>query len=132
FQKLEAHATPGGLWVHSTIQGHESSLHLVATAIDRVKTTELLTAGAESVLTTQFPAPNWFEQGERDHVPLPEKGTVSIDGELVSLWRPAVIEEYSASAAGVRQDFVIRERPPGEGQLQLELQLTGARAEAAT
>jgi hypothetical protein len=40
-------------------------------------------------------------------------------------------EEYSVSADGVRQDFVVAERPAGTGELRVELALSGAHAETA-
>jgi hypothetical protein len=42
-----------------------------------------------------------------------------------------LIEEYSVSVDGLRQDFVLPERPPGEEALRVELKVSGARAEAA-
>jgi hypothetical protein len=62
---------------------------------------------------------------------LPTNGTVSLEDKRVRFTRPGLTEEYSVSVDGVRQDFVINERPAGEGDLRVELALTGARAEAA-
>jgi hypothetical protein len=39
----------------------------------------------------------------------------------VQFTRPGVTEEYSVSLNGVRQDFVIAERPAGAGDLRVEL-----------
>jgi hypothetical protein len=61
---------------------------------------------------------------------LPTTGTVSVEDKLVRFRRPGVTEEYSVSVDGVRQDFVIADRPAGAGDLRVELGLTGARAEA--
>jgi hypothetical protein len=58
-------------------------------------------------------------------------GNVSVGEKLVTFERPWLTEEYSVSVDGVRQDFVIAERPEGAGDLRLELVLSGARAEAA-
>ena len=44
--------------------------------------------------------------------------------------RVGLVEEYSVSVDGMRQDFVIAQRPAGVGDLRLELALGGARAEA--
>ncbi|MBX7206724.1 MAG: hypothetical protein K1X78_00315 [Verrucomicrobiaceae bacterium] len=47
--------------------------------------------------------------------------------------RPDMIEQYSVSTDGVRQDFIITQRPPGAGdRLSIELAVTGARAETAS
>jgi hypothetical protein len=43
--------------------------------------------------------------------------------------RPGLIEEYSVSMDGVRQDFIIEQRPVGTGPLRLELDVAGAEAE---
>jgi hypothetical protein len=58
-------------------------------------------------------------------------GRAEVADKLVRFTRPRVTEEYSVSVDGVRQDFVIPERPPGAGDLRVELALTGVRAEAA-
>ena len=62
---------------------------------------------------------------------VPMTGIVSVEDKLVRFTRPGLTEEYSASVDGVRQDFVITERPAGAGELRVELGLSGARAEAA-
>src|SRR6185436_19200170 len=84
-------------------------------------------------------------------------GNVSMDGWSVRFTRPGLIEEYSVSMDGVRQDFVVLERPdfpltsslsslgrsapgdgserermaraPGEAALRLEMEVSGARTE---
>ena len=45
--------------------------------------------------------------------------------------RPGLVEEYTASMDGVRQDFVVLERPPGLGELVLRLAVSGASVEPA-
>src|ERR1035437_6455149 len=69
---------------------------------------------------------------------LARTGTVSVDNKLVQFTRPGLTEEYSVSADGVRQDFVIESPPlnpqrstlnPSAGDLRVELALSGARAE---
>ena len=62
---------------------------------------------------------------------LARTGKVSAEDKVVRFTRPGVTEEYSVSVDGVRQDFVIAERPAGTGDLRVELALSGARAEAA-
>ena len=61
---------------------------------------------------------------------LARTGTVEVADKLVRFIRPGVTEEYSVSVDGVRQDFIINERPIGDGDLRVELTLAGARAEA--
>ena len=43
--------------------------------------------------------------------------------------RPGLDEEYTVGVDGVRQDFVVTSRPPGSGKLQVDLELSGLRAE---
>jgi hypothetical protein len=62
---------------------------------------------------------------------LAHTGKVSVEDKLVRFTRPGVTEEYSVSVDGVRQDFVITERPVGTEDLRVELALSGARADAA-
>ena len=82
---------------------------------------------------------------------LPRTGEVSVDGQIVHFVRPGLVEEYTVSMDGVRQDFVVLKRPElalvGSsrredrtarravptllvGELRLELGLSGAVAEA--
>jgi hypothetical protein len=117
FQKLEGQATPEGLWLESTKPGAAGRLHLVATTLSRPST---LNSQPSTVL--------------------PATGTVSVQDKLVRFTRPGLVEEYSVSVDGMRQDFVI-ESPPLNPQrstlnhsaadLRVELALSGARAEAA-
>ena len=63
-------------------------------------------------------------------VALPVEGVVAMNNQRARFIRPGLTEEYSVSVDGVRQDFVVEERPTGSGELRLELALTGARASA--
>jgi hypothetical protein len=127
FQKLESRATPHGLWLESSAAGG-GELRLVATSAHR----EVLECGPDvsgpqsTTLSRWCPRLAVSSEGE-----LPTTGTVSVEDTLVRFRRPGVTEEYSVSVDGVRQDFVIADRPAGAGDLQVELALTGARAEAA-
>src|SRR5205085_3214086 len=85
FQKLEAEATRDGLWLTSTAPGEGGRLRLLARGVGR---------GTAST-------------------PLPARGTVAVDDQLVTFARPGLTEEYSVSVDGVRQDFVLPQRPPG-------------------
>src|SRR6185436_6172146 len=60
---------------------------------------------------------------------LPDTGVVSSDGQTARFSRPGLVEEYGVSMDGVQQDFIIERRPEGDGELQVELALTGAKAE---
>src|SRR5207245_6890679 len=56
-------------------------------------------------------------------------GSFSIAEGLARFIRPGLVEEYSVKRDGIRQDFQILERPSGEGQLRLKLEVSGAKAE---
>jgi len=57
------------------------------------------------------------------------KGTVSSqDGHSVLLDREIVVERFSASSDGIRQDFVIEKKPRGQGVMTLMLTIRGATA----
>ncbi|MFK7911555.1 MAG: choice-of-anchor D domain-containing protein [Akkermansiaceae bacterium] len=104
FQKLEADATTEGLWLVSTEKGDTSRLRLRAENIGR---------------------------GNNFHTKLPNVGIVSVTEKAVSYTRPGLVEKYSVSMDGVRQDFIIDEKPSGSGDLTVLLGITGAKAEAA-
>jgi hypothetical protein len=53
-----------------------------------------------------------------------------VDGQTVRFSRPGLVEEYSVSMDGVRQDFVVTEKPAGAGHLQVRLGVAGAKVEA--
>ena len=60
--------------------------------------------------------------------PLPHCGAVKIlENGSVAIDRGAVVESFSADADGIRQDFLLRQRPSGEGPLVLTLAAEGAR-----
>ncbi len=104
FQKLEGHATPEGLWLASTEDG--SRLRLIATEVGR------------------------GDSSSSESLTLAPSGQIHIAENIVSFVRSGLKEEYSVSVDGLRQDFIVAERPPGEGELRVELGLTGARARA--
>jgi hypothetical protein len=103
FQRLEGQVTREGLRLTSTVQPQtDERFRVVAHAI-----------GREGALTK-----------------LPLRGAVTVEDKLARCERPSLIEEYSVSVDGVRQDFVVTQRPDGDGVLRVELDVTGAKAEA--
>ena len=101
FQKLRAEVNREGLLLQSTEKAG-GELQLSATAVGRE-------TGAE--------------------VRLPATGEVRVREKVVVFNRPGLTEEFSVSADGVRQDFLLAERPAGEGELFVELALSGAQAQ---
>src|SRR5438034_10812134 len=61
----------------------------------------------------------------------PPTGAVSLDGQTARFTRPGLVEEYSVSMDGVRQDFLVLERPVGAGELAVRLAVSGAKVEPA-
>lgn len=100
FQKLEAHVEAQGLRLDSLEEGG-GGLALKAAALGR--TTGVLEKLALS-------------------------GQVAQVAERAVFSRPGLVEEFSVSLEGVRQDFIVQSRPAGEGELVVELGLRGAHA----
>jgi hypothetical protein len=61
---------------------------------------------------------------------LPPTGKVAVAGQMARFIRTGLTEEYTVNMDGVRQDFVIEQRPEGTGPVRLELEVDGAKAEA--
>lgn len=104
FQDLAGRATEEGLWLESTAE---------AESADRVRVRAQSFGRADAPQT------------------LPPQGVVKAGADSALFLRPRLVEEYRVSMDGVRQDFVLLERPGGTGSLELRLELTGARAETA-
>ncbi len=60
---------------------------------------------------------------------LHKTGIVKVTDNVARFIRPGLTEEYTVSVDGVRQDFIIEQRPEGDGELRVELDVTGAKAE---
>src|SRR6266567_3624988 len=111
FQKLEGEATAEGLWLTSTVaRAADDRFRVVASAAGR--------SGGRL-------------DGSCAGAALARLGTVTVEPEVVRFIRPGLVEEYSVSLDGVRQDFIIAQRPAGAGELRVELDVQGAQTEAA-
>lgn len=103
-QRLEGEVTREGLWLSSTADGGVGArFRVVADYVGRDGDTM---------------------------VALPESGGAGLEQGRGYYKRRGLVEEYSVSADGVRQDFVVAEPPGGAGDLRVELALSGVRAEA--
>jgi hypothetical protein len=144
FQKLEGQPTAEGLWLVSTVTNAASDrFRVVAIAVGRG------TASTASDGFTPALFPNIVEGvlGTREAA-LSRNGLIEVRTNLARLVRPGLVEEYSVSMEGVRQDFVVLDRPqalrswnasysvgenpadrPVEGELRVELAVTGATVE---
>ncbi len=114
FQRLEGEATSQGLWLTSTVTNQaKDRFRLVAAAVGRDVTSPPL--GAMQTL----------------HPAMVSTGIVSAEGQTLRFTRPGLVEEYTVSMDGVRQDFVVFERPKGSGELMVSLSVSGAKVEEA-
>ena len=114
FQRLQGEASREGLWLTSTVpdQPHDHFC-VMAAVVGRW--------GAED-RTSRI-------QHRIFNIRLKAAGSVRSDGQTVWFSRPRLVEEYSVSMGGVRQDFIVSERPGGVGQLCVALAVTGASVE---
>jgi hypothetical protein len=123
FQKLEGEATAEGLWLRSTIPG--------AGEMERFR------VATRSVTRESTKETNGLSSPSRDT--LKRGGILQVQDKLVRFIRADLIEEYSVTMDGVRQDFIIEHPVHSEistvgqptGELRLELDVSGARVEAA-
>ncbi|MCO5053577.1 MAG: hypothetical protein M9920_14955 [Verrucomicrobiae bacterium] len=123
FQRLEGEVTAEGLWLTSTpIEPAGDCFRVTATRVSRNHTTP-------DALSLAFPT----------------TGTVVMEGQVARFNRPGLVEEYSVSLDGIRQDFILAEPPavswrlasPAEERmtaheelLRLELAVNGAAIES--
>ncbi len=135
FQRLEGDITREGLWLTSTSpETPQHRFRVLASGVRREGRS--LPTGSDAWL---WPAdlPHDYDtfaalRSETEGgSALPSSGSVVQAGDRVQFLRPGLLEEYSVSVDGVRQDFVIQEPPAGTGELRLELALSGATAETA-
>ena len=105
FQKLNGIVAGDGLWVQSTVtNAPRGRFRVIADRIGREGAPLLSIQGA---------------------------GTVTVGTEEVQFSRPRVTEVYAVSGDGIRQDFVLQQRPEGAGSAVIELDVQGAQAEQA-
>ncbi|MBN9692980.1 MAG: hypothetical protein J0M24_22280 [Verrucomicrobia bacterium] len=135
FQRLEGDITPEGLWLTSTSPGtSHPSFRVVARAVRRDGRSSQADPDPWAWTSAlphdddTFTALQYESEGGRA---LPLSGSVIPAGDRVRFERPGLLEEYSVSVDGVRQDFVVEQPPAGTGELRLELALSGATAEMA-
>ncbi|MEI6784678.1 MAG: hypothetical protein WCQ21_27605, partial [Verrucomicrobiota bacterium] len=113
FQKLEGEVTAEGLWLESTVPGAAIASGAATVPASRFRVVAEAVGRVGGTMTA-----------------LPRSGTASGDTSRARFARPGLVEEYSVSVDGVRQDFVVAQAPAGAGDLRVELALSGARAEA--
>ncbi|MFM2091577.1 MAG: hypothetical protein RLZZ127_2066, partial [Planctomycetota bacterium] len=103
-QDLEGHLTDEGLRIMSVDEGEAGSFAIKAATLGR----------AHDPVNVDF---------------VGMKGRVSVDGSAARLVRNhGLVEEITTSSEGIRQDWLVHDRPPGTGPLELVLSLEGASA----
>ncbi len=150
FQRLEGEATREGLWLTSTVTNTVNDrFRIMAAAVGRgtVSTVGNPLTEAQAMARSVWSAgglPPLLSASKagassahskrfaRSVAALPSTGTVQVADKLARLTRPGLAEEYSVSMDGVRQDFIIEQRPVGPGTLRVELDVTGAKVEPLT
>ena len=148
FQRLEGDATRQGLWLSSTVTNTVNDhFRVVATGVRR-GTVERSAAVCEApTMASSSVSARCGWVFDHSRALLSATGRMSVDGQMVRFVRPGLVEEYSVSMDGVRQDFVVLEKPAsgsagfeiGEfgtpnrnSALRVELSVSGAAAEATT
>ncbi len=111
FQRLGGQVTREGLWLISDT-GDSSGEQFRVTAVEVGRGTWGALFG------------DWLHPPQT----LTSAGMVKVVDKSVRFIRDGLTEEYSVSVDGVRQDFIIEQRPAGEGELCVELNVTGAKA----
>lgn len=118
FQRLDGEATSDGLWLNSASKNTPAERFRVkAVSIGRDP------RGTEAGLWFVSDVLNWTPQV------LTSTGTIEVTNNCARFVRDRLLEEYSVSIDGVRQDFLILQRPVGDGELRIELEVSGAKAE---
>src|SRR6266700_6023841 len=139
FQRLEGEVTREGLWLTSTVTNPVNDrFRIVAAAVGREAenvegnvergASENVERGASERQSVEPSLHASRSHASRSHA-LADAGTVAIDGQTARFTRPRLVEEYSVSMDGVRQDFIIEQPPVGAGPLRVELAVTGAKVE---
>ena len=125
FQRLDAEATPEGLWLTSTVANSTPDrFRVTAIAIGRAETPERGSATRSSNQSPD-PAPIFSNRDEDISTslypswvwppPLSEAlastGQVTINNQTVRFTRPGLTEEYTTTMDGLRQDFIVNAPP---------------------
>ncbi len=133
FQKLDGEATREGLWLTSTVTSAVSDRFQIkaAAAGRRPDLAETSRCHVPACSASGEPQASLAAKRAVSTNFLTTTGVISIDGQTVRFNRPGLVEEYTLSMDGIRQDFVVLERPPGAGELRVGLTVEGATAEPA-
>ncbi len=101
-QALEASVTPSGISFKSTSATKRGTFSMKVTGLSR--------------------ADHKISQ-------VSSEGNVKVSKDCVQIIRSELIEEFTVSGDGIRQDFIVSKKPTGNGEFALVLGLAGATAE---
>jgi hypothetical protein len=119
FQKMDGEVTREGLWLLSTAEESKGErFRVTALSVGRragVAQPSRLRVGRASPpgVSPGGGTPPGLAGEDACATTLPRAGTVAVAGNVARFLRPELVEEYSVSADGVRQDFVVLEKPAG-------------------
>jgi hypothetical protein len=125
-QRLEGEITLEGLWLTSTVSNAVNDRFRVVAAAAR-RQSSIVGAEVTKLTSCIHPEPRYVRSYKKEGIA--DTGAVAIDGQIVRVTRPGLVEEYAVGMDGVRQDFVVLERPAGAGELEVRLAVSGARVE---
>ena len=137
FQRLEGEVTREGLWLISTVtNAMNERFRVTACSVGRVPNV----AQPSRMRVNTASSPRFASSDETSSelagndacaTKIARTGTVEVADRLARFLRPRLIEQYSVSMDGVRQDFVIERPPGGTGELVVHLTESGAQVEPA-
>ncbi len=117
FQRLEGQATTEGLWLTSTLTNQRNDCFRVkAVAVGRNSSGPVAPDVSRLSLSLQGVSDGNSLSDRADLCQLPPTGMVEEAEKLVRFIRPGLVEEYTVSMDGVRQDFVVLEKPARTGR----------------
>jgi hypothetical protein len=137
FQKMEGEITREGLSLTSTAEESKGErFRVVATAVGRAADVAAVSAASQRASSPHSvsgdetsPALAGEDTCATSEEALPRTGSVEVAGSVARFLRPGLTEEYRVSVDGVQQDFIIAQRPGGQGPLCVDLDVAGAKAE---
>ena len=121
-QGLEGEATSEGLWLTSIATSMVKDCFGVSACSVGRASGSFQPSGLRAAKPAEDGTPNEL---------LPRTATVQVVDNMVRFTRPGLVGEYTVSMDGVRQDFLVLERPDGAGELSVRLAVNGAEVEPA-
>ncbi|HCE44270.1 MAG TPA: hypothetical protein DET40_12040 [Lentisphaeria bacterium] len=124
-QALEASVTPSCISIRSTSATKGGTFSMNVVGLGR----ELGRDGSPNRPSYIGALPDVYRIGVNSETALPSEAKVSVSENCAQIIRPELVEEYTVSGDGIRQDFIVFKKPEGTGELSLFIGLNGATAE---